>query len=304
MRKKVVSPAHRRAAAQQAVAAGLCSQRAACRYLQLARSTYRYRGRPPTTAEQQLRKRLQERSREHPRYGYRRIAALLRQEGWPVGKRQIQRLRRLEGLRVPPTKRKLIRRGISTGLPTTATHRNHVWTWDFIADATVRGGALRILTILDEYTRECHVLRVDRALRAQEVLTWLQKAIEEHGAPEYLRSDNGSEFIARIVQQWLAQSHIKTIYIEPGSPWQNGFVESFHGRFRDECLNREQLWTLTEARVVIGDYRREYNQRRPHSRLGYLSPARFAAQLHPSPAPVGLRPPSAGDGQNQNQKLT
>jgi len=304
MRKKVVSPAHRRAAAQQVVAAGLCTQRAACRFLQLARSTYRYRGRPPTTTEQQLRKRLQELSQEHPRYGYRRIAALLRQEGWPVGKRQIQRLRRLEGLRVPPTKRKLIRRGVSTGLPTMARHRNHVWTWDFIADATVRGGALRILTILDEHTRECHVLRVDRALRSQDVLAWLQKAIEQHGAPEYLRSDNGSEFIARIVQQWLAENRIKTIYIEPGSPWQNGFVESFHGRFRDECLNREQLWTLTEARVVIGDYRREYNQRRPHSRLGYLSPERFAAQQSPSLTPVGLRPPSVRDGQNQNQNIT
>jgi transposase InsO family protein len=205
---------------------------------------------------------------------------------------------------VPPTKRKLIRRGFSTGLPTNATHRNHVWTWDFIADATVRGGALRILTILDEYTRECHVLRVDRALRSQDVLTWLQKAVQEQGAPEYLRSDNGSEFIARIVQKWLKVTGIKTIYIEPGSPWQNGFVESFHGRFRDECLNREQLWTLTEARVVIGDYRCQYNQSRPHSRLGYLSPAQFAAQNSPSPTPVGLRPPSVRDGQNQNQKLT
>jgi putative transposase len=304
MRKKIVSPAHRREAAQKVVAAGMCSGRAACRILRLARSTYDYRGRAPTPVEQRLRKRLHELALKHPRYGYRRIAALLRQEGWHVGKRHIQRLRRDEGLRVPPTKRKVIRRGVSTGLPTTAMHRNHVWTWDFIADATVRGGPLRILTILDEHTRECHVLRVDRALRAQDVLAWLQKAIEEQGAPAYLRSDNGSEFIAKIVQQWLAQNHIKTIYIEPGSPWQNGFVESFHGRFRDECLNREQLWTLTEARVVIGDYRSEYNQLRPHSRLGYLSPARFVAQLCPSSASVGLRPSFAKDGQNQNEKLT
>jgi transposase InsO family protein len=243
-------------------------------------------------------------SQAHPRYGYRRIAALLRQEGWWVGKRQIQRLRRAEGLRVPPTKRKLIRRGTSTGLPTQATHRGHVWTWDFIADATVRGGALKMLTILDEHTRECHVLRADRALRASDVLTWLRKAIQEHGAPEYLRSDNGSEFIARTVQRWLAEHKIKTIYIEPSSPWQNGFVESFHGRFRDECLNREQLWTLTEARVVIEDYRREYNQRRPHSKLGYMSPAQFAAQTSPSLTPVGLRPPSVRDGQNQNHQAT
>jgi putative transposase len=301
MRKKVVSPAHRRAAAQAVVTTGLCSRRAACRILKLARSTFGYRGRPMTTAEQQLRKRMRELSLEHPRYGYRRLAALLRQEGWAVGKRHVQRLRRAEGLRVPPTKRKLIRRGISTGLPTRATHRNHVWTWDFIADATMRGGALRILTILDEYTRECHVLRVDRALRSADVLAWLQKAIEQHGAPEYLRSDNGSEFIARIVQGWLAEHHIKTIYIEPASPWQNGFVESFHGRFRDECLNREQLWTLTEARVVVGDYRYQYNRLRPHSRLGYLSPERFAAQLSPSLTPVGLRPPSLRDGQNPEQ---
>src|SRR5580693_9897516 len=304
MRKKVVSPAARRTAAQAVVADGLCSQRQACRFLGLSRSTYGYQGRPPTSAQQQLRQRLRELTVKHPRYGYRRIAALLRQEGWTVGKRQIQRLRRAEGLRVPPTRRKLIRRGVSTGLPTTATHRNHVWTWDFIADATVRGGTLRMLTILDEHTRECHVLRADRALRSKDVLEWLGKAIKEHGAPQYLRSDNGSEFIAKEVQRWLAQNQIKTIYIEPASPWQNGFVESFHGRFRDECLNREQLWTLTEARVVIEDFRHRYNHLRPHSKLGYQSPVRYAQQLtlHP-PAPVGLRPLYAGGGQTQTNNL-
>lgn len=303
MRKKIVSPAHRRELAQTVVAAGMCSGRAACRFLQLSRSTYGYQGRSPTSAQQQMRKRLRELSEQHPRYGYRRIAALLRQEGWRVGKRQIQRWRRAEGLRVPPTRRKQIRRGISTGLPTRATHRGHVWTWDFIADATVRGGALRMLTILDEYTRECHVLWADRSLRASDVLSWLQKTTETHGAPAYLRSDNGPEFIAKEVQHWLAANQIKTIYIDPGSPWQNGFVESFYGRFRDECLNREQLWTLTEARVVIEDYRRHYNQHRPHSKLGYLSPTTFAAQRTPSPVPVGLRPSSTGDGQTQNPKL-
>jgi transposase InsO family protein len=194
--------------------------------------------------------------------------------------------------------------GTPARLPTEATHRGHVWTWDFIADATVRGGALRLLTILDEHTRECHVLWAERALRSQDLLTWLQKAIEQHGAPEYLRSDNGSEFIAKIVQRWLAEQRIKTIYIEPSSPWQNGFEESFHGRFRDECLNREQLWTLTEARVVVSDYRRQYNELRPHSRLGYESPAAFAARNRPFPAAVGLRPPSAGDGQRENQQTT
>lgn len=304
MRKKAVSPAHRRTLAHQVVQDGLCSQRAACRILRLAWSTYRYRGRAPTPKEELLRQRLLALSAEHPRYGYRRIAALLRREGWPLGKRQIQRLRRAEGLRVPTTKRKIVRRGLSTGLPTTATHRNHVWTWDFIADATVRGGALKMLTVLDEYTRECHVLWADRALKAIDVLAWLQKAVAQQGAPEYLRSDNGPEFIAQAVQQWLREHQIKTIYIDPGSPWQNGFAESFHGRFRDECLNREQLRTLTEARVVVSDFRQQYNQIRPHSRLGYESPTTFAARSCPAPAPVGLRPPSAGAGQTNNKNMT
>src|ERR1017187_7144356 len=155
----------------------LRSGRAVCRILRLALSTYWYRGRPPTLRRQQLVERLRALSDQHPRYGYRRIAALLRQEGWSVGKRVIQRLRRQAGLRVPPTRRKIPRRGVSTGLPTKATHRGQVWTWDFIADATVRGGALRLLTILDEHTRECHILRADRALKARDVLAWLQQAI-------------------------------------------------------------------------------------------------------------------------------
>jgi transposase InsO family protein len=303
MRKKAVSPAPRRVVAQELVKNQTCSQRAACRILRLARSTFRYLGQAPTLKEEQLRKRLLKLSKKHSRYGYRRIAALLRREGWRVGKRHSQRLRRDEGLRVPPTKRKVVRRGVSTGLPTTATHRNHVWAWDFIADATVRGGDLKLLTIMDEYTRECHVLWAERTLKAADVLHWLQKAVAQHGAPEFLRSDHGSEFIAKIVQQWLKENRIKTIYIEPGSPWQNGFVESFHGRFRDECLNREQLWTLTETRVVVGDYRREYKQVRPHSRLGYESPAVFAVRRCPSPAPFGLRPPCAGDGQEKNKNI-
>jgi putative transposase len=283
--------------AQAVLCAGLCSGRAACRILHLSRATFWYQAGQRGDRQSQLVARMHALAAVHPRYGYRRITALLRQEVWWVGKRQVQRLRRAEGLRVPPPKRKLVRRGHSTGLPTRAMHRGHVWTWDFIADATMRGRALRMLTILDEYTRECHVLRADRALRAADVLHWLQRAIAEHGAPAYLRSDNGPEFIATEGQRWLATNQINTIYIDPASPWQNGFVESFHGRFRDECLDREQLWTLTEARVVIEDFRRDYNQRRPHSQLGYVSPARFAGQRLPSPAPVALRAPSAGDGQ-------
>ena len=295
-----MSPGHKKQVVEAAVKEGVCSGRAGCRILGLSRSGYWYRAGRRSSRQQELVKRIHALADEEPRYGYRRIAAVLKEEGWNVGKRQVRRLRRMEGLRVPPTKKKVPRRGRSTGLPTKATHRNHVWTWDFIADATVRGGSLRTLSVLDECTRECHVLRADRALKSGDVIDLVKGAIVEHGAPEFIRSDNGSEFIAKELQRWLAENKIKTIYIEPGSPWQNGFVESFHGRFRDECLNREQLWTLTEARVVIEDYRNKYNQKRPHSRLGYQSPARYAASLLPSLAPVrpaepGL--PSARDGQ-------
>ena len=285
---------------EAAVKDGVCSGRAGCRILKLSRSGFRYQAGRRSSRQQELVKRIHALTDENPRYGYRRIVILLKQEGWNVGRRQIRRLRRQEGLRVPPTKRKIVRRGRSTGLPTKATHRNHVWTWDFIADATVRGGALRTLSVLDECTRECHVLRADRALKSGDVVGLVGAAIDLHGAPDFIRSDNGSEFIAKELQRWLAENKIKTIYIEPGSPWQNGFVESFHSRFRDECLNREQLWTLTEARVVIEDFRIHYNQRRPHSKLGYCSPAAYAARTSPALAPVrpaepGL--PSARAGQ-------
>ena len=148
--------------------------------------------------------------------------------------------------------------------------------------------------------KEVHVLQPERRIGAADVIELVKTAIAEHGAPEFIRSDNGSEFIAKELQRWLAKNNIKTIYIEPGSPWENGFVESFHSRFRDECLNREQLWTLTEARVVVEDFRNKYNLVRPHSKLGYQSPASYAASLHPSLAPVRPAEPgltSARDGQ-------
>ena len=169
-----MSPGPKKHMAGTAISAGLCSGRAACRILRLGRSTLWYRGGRRAERTQPLVARLHALAAAHPRYGYRRIAALLRQEGWRVGKRQVRRLRREAGLRVPPSRRKLVRRGHSTGLPTTATHRGHVWTWDFIADATVRGGPIRMLTVLDEYTRECHVLRADRALKSAEVITLVQ----------------------------------------------------------------------------------------------------------------------------------
>jgi transposase InsO family protein len=269
--------------------------------LGLHRSSGRYQNKGPTQWLLRLGERLEALSRKHPRLGYRKLTRLLRAEGWKVGKKLVQRLRRECGLRVKRWRPRRRRRGQSTGaIPTRAEGLNHVWSWDFVADRTDNGGRLRILSLIDEHSRECLALHVARKLTAHDLVEVMERLVAERGAPEHIRSDNGSEFIARILRDWLARRGVKTLYIEPGSPWQNGFVESFHGRFRDECLNREQLWTLTEARVVIEDYRNKYNQKRPHSRLGYQSPARYAASLLPSLAPVrpaepGL--PSARDGQ-------
>jgi len=211
----------------------------------------------------------------HPRYGYRRIRVLLGREGWMVSRKHVQHIRRQEGLKVRPKPQKIPRRGVSTGLPTQAIHRHHVWSWDFIFDRTDKGGTLKMMTLLDEYTRQSLAIQVERQLTATQVLAVLEKAMARYGVPGYIRSDNGPEFIAAKVQQWLSENQIKTIYIDPGSPWQNGYIESFHSRFRDECLGREMFLNLREARVVISDWRLHYNQERPHSKLGYRSPNEF-----------------------------
>ena len=195
----------------------------------------------------------------HPQLGHRKVKAILnrrlRQEGRPlVGLRLVRRLRRRLCLRVPPPKRKRVRKGLTTGrMPTKATKPRGVCTWDFLADITTVGGTFRILALIDEFTKQCVGHYVARIINAQDVMRTFAQAISEHGAPEHIRSDNGSEFIARVVRDGLALRGIKTLYIDPGSPWQNGYVESFNSRFRDECLNGEQLYTLSEARVVISD---------------------------------------------------
>jgi transposase InsO family protein len=213
--------------------------------------------------------------------GYPKVTKLLKDEGWKVGTRMVQRLRRELGLAVPAKKPKKRRQDVSTGLPTKATHRGHVWTWDFVHDTTVRGGKLRMLNFIDEFTRGCLCIYVDRRINARKVRRIISELIDIHGAPEHIRSDNGSEFIEKDLHAWLADNQIKTLYIEPGSPWQNGYIESFNARFREECLNREQLWTLSEARVVIEDWRWKYNNRkynniRPQRSLGYIRPLEFA----------------------------
>jgi len=177
---------------------------------------------------------------------------------------------------VPPKKPRRRRQGLSTGLPQQARYKNHVWAWDFVSDYTQRGGKLRTFNLIDEYTRECHCIHADRAIKAEDVLDILMEAVERHGAPEYIRSDNGPEFIAKAIQQWLAENEIKTLYIDPGCPWQNGYVESFNGRFREECLDRELIYTLSESRVIFGDWRDYYNNTRPHRSLDLLTPSEFA----------------------------
>ena len=255
---------------------GKCSERSARRHFGLHRSTFRYEAKEPDAWLARLKTALRRLSREHPEMGYAKITRLLKEERWRVGTRMVQRLRRELGLAIAPNKPRKRRRGICTGLPTKAAHRNHVWRWDFIHDRTTRGGSLRMLTVLDEYTRECRCIHVDRRINAAKVQRVMARLIGQHGAPEHIRSDNGSEFIEKNLRQWLSDQGIKTLYIEPGSPWENGYIESFHARLRQECLNREQLWTLTKARVVVEDWRWKYNTIRPHRSLGYITPIRFA----------------------------
>jgi len=266
-----------------------CSQRFACKVLGLRRNTARYR--PLRRARDAvLEAALREIYGHHPQLGHRKVKAILnrqrRKEGLPlVGLRLVRRLRRRLCLCVPPPKRKRVRRGVTTGrVPTKATHARHVWTWDFLMDITTLGGTFRIFGIIDEHTKECVGYHVARSITAKDVLHALARAISEHGAPEYIRSDNGSEFIAKVVREGLAARNIKTLYIDPGSPWQNGFIESFNASFRKELLDREQFYTLTEARVVIADWVEDYNAYRPHGAIGYLAPYEFTGRE------PGLRP--------------
>jgi len=273
-----VSPSHKREVAKRMIREGRCTARAACRHFGLHRSTFSYRAKTPSPWLGRLKEAIRRISDDHMELGYAKVTRLLQAEGWKVGARMVQRLRRELGLAVPARKPKRRRQGPSTGLPTSATHRNHVWSWDFVHDTTMRGGKLRMLNVIDEYTRKCLCIHVDRMINARKVRQIMDRLIAEHGAPENIRSDNGSEFIEKELRMWLRENRIKTLYIDPGSPWQNGYIESFNARLRDECLNREQLWTLTEARVVLEDWRWKYNHLRPHRSLGYITPLKFAQQ--------------------------
>ena len=270
----MVSPSQKRRAVQGVVQAGLCSQRRACRYLGIHRSSHRHPPKRPSDWLLRLHAQIEGLSHQYPRLGYRKLVRLLRRDGWQVGRKLVQRIRREHGLRVKRWTKRLRRRGKSTGtIPTQAERVNHVWSWDFISDRTDNGGKLRILSVLDEYSRECLALHVARQLTAADLIVVMEQRVAQRGVPAHLRSDNGSEFVARTLQSWLADRQVKTLYIAPGSPWQNGHVESFHGSLRDECLDRELMLSVAEARVVIEDYRRYYNEVRPHGGLGYRTPA-------------------------------
>jgi len=217
--------------------------------------------------------------RAHPRYGYRRIWALLRREGFGVNRKRVYRLWRREGLRVPQKARKKRHLGQSANgcARRRAEHADHVWAWDFIFDRTTGGRSLKWLSIVDEYTRECLSLVVARSITAQDVVDVLAELFVVRGVPGHLRSDNGPEFIAEALRRWLAWTDAKTLYIAPGAPWENGYAESFHSRLRDELLNVEEFTSVAEARIFAERWQLEYNHRRPHSALGYQTPAEFAA---------------------------
>jgi len=214
--------------------------------------------------------------KEYGRYGYRKIAELLREDGWvPLNDKRIERIWRREGLKVPKKQPKRRRLWLNDGscIRLRPTHRNHVWSYDFVHDRTSEGRAIRMLTIMDEYTRECLAIEVNRRLNSNNVLDVLSQLFFERGTPQYIRSDNGPEFIARRVRWWLKRQGLETLFIEPGSPWENGYIESFNGRLRDELLNGEIFDTLYEAKVLVKRWRWEYNKIRPHGSLGYKPPA-------------------------------
>ena len=209
------------------------------------------------------------------RYGYRRVTALLRKDGWHVNHKRVERIWRREGLKVPHKQPKRGRLWLNDGscVRKRSEYRNHVWAYDFVHDRTHDGKAFKMLTVIDEYTRECLAIKVDRKLNSEDVVDILGDLFLFKGIPDYIRSDNGAEFTAKLVRGWLGRLGAETLFIEPGSPWENGYNESFNGKLRDELLNGEIFYTLNEAKVLIEQWRRHCNTIRPHSSLGYRPPA-------------------------------
>ena len=237
--------------------------------------------------------RMHELVRHHPRYGYRRIWALLRLEGQRVNRKRVHRLWRQEHFKVPQKQHKKRHLGSSSNsiVRRKAEHKDHVWCWDFIYDSDFRGRSLKWLSIRDEVPRECLVLEVERSITSLDVIDVLAELFIIRGVPGYILSDNGPEFIANAIRSYLERADVGTLYIEKGAPWENGYAESFHGRVRDELLNVELFLDLRDAKGHAARWKNEYNHRRPHSSLGYVPPARFAATLVRPPVGAAPLPP-------------
>ena len=266
------------------------SERHACRLLGQWRGTQRY----ITTQrddEDALTRAIIQLASQYGRYGYRRITVLLQRAGWNVGRDRVQRIWRREGLRVPEKQKPRGRLWLNDGscMRLRPEHENHVWSYDFVSSLTHDGRTLRVLTLMDEFTRKCLALRVARRLNRYDLIETLADVMLNQGVPEHIRSDHGPEFVAQKLRNWLSAVGAKTLYIEPGSPWENGTCESFNGKFRDECLNGEIFYSLKEAQVVIEQWRVQYNEVRPHSSLGYRAPA-----------PKAILPKQPGHGDVEN----
>lgn len=274
----MVSPRERRSVVERLVTERGLAQRHVCQLVGIQRSSARYvrRGRSDEAETVTL---IREYAHEQPLYGYRIIAAMLKHDGYRINRKRVYRIWRQEGLQLP--RRKAVKRhyGESTGTLRRASQPNEVWTYDFLEGRTERGGKLRMLTVLDEYTRECLTIHIARSISSRQVIQVLEWLFLLRGAPDYLRSDNGPEFIAYALKEWLRDRHCNTLYITPGSPWENPFIESFNRTFRSECLDRWIFANGHEAQIVVEQWRQEYNHRRPHSSLGYLAPAAFAEQV-------------------------
>jgi len=266
------------------------SQRRICRALGISRSSIRYTPQPRAD-EAPLVQSVIRLAGQYGRYGYRRITALLRNEGWSVSCSRIERLWKRQGLKVPQKQPKRGRLWLAEGscIRLRPLFANHVWSWDFVMDRTHDGRPLKILVMIDEYTRRCLALHVARRIRSGHVIEVLADLMMEHGVPHYIRSDNGPEMIAGNLRAWLSAVGSHTLYIEPGSPWENGYCESFNGKLRDELLNGEIFYSLKEAQVIIEQWRNHYNTKRPHSSLNYRPPAPETILPRPTlPTPMTL----------------
>jgi putative transposase len=292
----MVTPARRRDAAGMVQERLDVSERKACRALAQPRSTQRYAARRADD-EERLVRRILEIVAERPRFGARRVHALLVAEGWRVNRKRVHRLWKENALRVPVRRVKKRRAGTGENACSRrkAERRNDVWAWDFIFDRTEDGRALKFLTVVDEFTRECVALVPARRLASGDVKRVVAAAITERGAPARIRSDNGTEFIARAIRETCRELNVETMYVEPGSPWQNGYAESFNARLRDELLNAELFTSLAEAEYLAREWRRDYDTKRPHSSLGWLTPSQFAANMA-SPQTTGREARTDGNG--------